>query len=485
MSDMGLSIAASGLAADTAELDTASNNLSNIDTPGYAAESVNLTPEAAAGPLGVGQGVIVGSVSALTDAVYEAGNVAAEGVQGAANQANQVMTSIESIFPEPSTTGIAAQLSTFWSDLSTLAANANQVGSEQAVVGAAQALATSISGSSTQLRQLASSLQSAVGSGAGDGGTLAQANSLLTQVAQLNAGIVAGTAGGQDVNALSDESRSAVNQLATLLGVSASTAANGSVSVYLNGVQLVAGDVVQNLSTTGSAGTADLAITTSNGVAVEAGGSIGANLTAVDTTVPGYQSQLNDVADSLATSLNTLQANGMAANGDPGSAIAGTWAGTVLPNIFVNNGSTTTYTPSPADPNSAATIAVSPTLLAAPGLIATAAAPGPTNSNVIGTGTLDGSNAQAMAALASSSTGTGVLYQSMIGALGTQAADATTASTTATNLATTASNNLASISGVNENNEEVAVLAAQNAFQASSQVVSAITSCFQALLEAV
>ena len=104
---------------------------------------------------------------------------------------------------------------------------------------------------------------------------------------------------------------------------------------------------------------------------------------------------------------------------------------------------------------------------------------------MIGTPTLDGSNAQAMAALASSATGTDVLYQSMIGSVGTQAADATTAATTATNLASTASNNLSSISGVNENNEEVDVLAAQNAFQASSQVVSAITSCFQSLLQAV
>ena len=324
MSNMGLSIAASGLAADTAELDTASNNLSNIDTPGYAAEQVELTPEAAAGPLGVGQGVVVGSVSELTDAVYEASNVAAEGVQGAATQTSQVMSSVESIFPEPSSTGIASQLSTLWSDLSTLATNANQVGAEQAVVGAAESVATSISGSSSQLSQLAASLQSEVGTGAADGGTLATANSLMTEVAQLNARIVAGSAGGQDVNALSDESRSAVNQLASLLGVNASTAASGSVSVYLNGVQLVAGDVAQTLSTTGSAATANLAVVTANGVTVETGGSIGANLTAVNTTIPGFQSQLNSVADSLATGLNTLQANGMAANGDPGSAIA--WA---------------------------------------------------------------------------------------------------------------------------------------------------------------
>ena len=346
MSDFGLSIAASGLNADSAELDTASNNLSNINTPGYAQEVVNLAPEAAAGPLQAGRGVTVASVSELTDAVYESANVAAEGVQGAANTTNQVLASIETAFPEPSSDGLSAQLSTFWSDLSTLAANPNQAGAQQTVAADASGLAQALNNTSTQLSDLAASLQSEVGTGSGTSGTLAQANGLLSQVAQLNQGIVAGDSAGQNVNALSDERRSAVDQLAGLLGISTSTAPDGALTIYSGGVQLVSGNVAQTLVSTGSAATANLGVATSSGVALQPGGSIGASLTAVNTTLPGYQSQLSAVANALAGNLNTLQANGMAANGDPGAAIAGGFTGTVLPNVFVDQGSASTYTPS-------------------------------------------------------------------------------------------------------------------------------------------
>jgi flagellar hook-associated protein 1 len=482
VSDFGLSIAASGLNADSAELDTASNNLSNINTPGYAQEVVNLAPEAAAGPLEAGRGVSVASVSELTDAVYESANVAAEGVQGAATATNQVLSSTETAFPEPSSDGLSAQLSTFWTDLSTLAANPNQAGAEQTVAADAGGLAEALNSTSTQLSNLADSLQSEIGTGTGNSGTLGQVNGLLSQVAQLNQGIVAGDSAGQNVNALNDERRAAVDQLAGLLGISTSTASDGALTIDSGGVQLVSGDVAQTLVSTGSAATADLGVATSSGVALQPGGSIGASLTAVNTTLPGYQSQLSAVANALAGSLNTLQANGMAANGDPGSAIAGTWTGTVLPNIFVDQGSASTYTPSS---NSAATIAVSSAYLADPSLIATAAAPGPGNSNVIGMATLDSSNAQAMAALAGSTTGPDALYQSLIGTLGTQAANASGTSTAASNLATTTSSNLASISGVNQNQQEVDILSAQNAFQAASQAINAINQSFQSLLQAV
>ena len=172
MSDIGLSIAGSGLAADAAEIDTISNNLSNINTPGYAAEQVNLSPEAANGPYGAGQGVLIGSITNLTDAVFSAANVAAQGTSSGANQFSQMMTSIESIFPEPSSNGIASQLTSLWSAISTLASNPNQVGAQQAAVSAAQSVASSISSSFAQLSQLSSSLQSQVGTGTNDGGLL-------------------------------------------------------------------------------------------------------------------------------------------------------------------------------------------------------------------------------------------------------------------------------------------------------------------------
>ena len=153
----------------------------------------------------------------------------------------------------------------------------------------------------------------------------------------------------------------------------------------------------------------------------------------------------------------------------------------MLPDIFVTTGSST-YTPGG---NSAATIAVSAAYAADPSLIATAAAPGAGNANVIGTATLDGTNAQTMAALASATDGPDAIYRGLIGNLGSDAANATTAASTATNLASTAAANVAAASGVNQNQEEIDVLSAQNAFQAASKAISAVTASFQSLLQAV
>ena len=111
---------------------------------------------------------------------------------------------------------------------------------------------------------------------------------------------------------------------------------------------------------------------------------------------------------------------------------------------------------------------------------------GPSNSNVIGTATLDSTQRagdggaggldgwprHALPVAHRHARHRGIRTQS-----GT--------STAASNLATTASSNLASISGVNQNQQEVDILSAQNAFQAASQAINAINQSFQSLLQAV
>ena len=302
-------------------------------------------------------------------------------------------------------------------------------------------------------------------------------------MAQLNQGIVAGDSAGQNVNALSDERRSAVDQLAGLLGISTSTAPSGALTINSGGVQLVSGNVAETLMSTGSAATENLGIATSSGIALQPSGSIGADLTAVNTTLPGYQAQLSAVANALAGNLNTLQANGMDANGDPGSAIAGGYTGTVLPNIFVDQGSASTYTPSAM---SAATIAVSSAYLADPSLIATAAAPGPGNS-------------QRHRHSRHSTARTRRRWRRWRArrpapTRSTSRSSARSARRHPTRRAPRPPHrtwpprrpsNLASISGVNQNQQEVDILSAQNAFQAASQAIDAINQSFQSLLQAV
>ena len=257
MSDFGLSIAASGLMADSAELDTASNNLSNINTPGYAGSRQSVA-RGGSGPA-ASRARRRGGLRLVADRRrLRSGERGGSRCAGAAGTTNQVMTSIESIFPEPSGNGLSAQLSTFWTDLSTLAANPNQAGAQQTVAADANGLAGALNTTSSQLSQLAASLQAEVGTGSGDSGTLAQVNGLLSQVAQLNQGIVAGDAAGQNVNALGDERRSAVGQLAGFLGITTSTAPDGALTVNSGGVQLVSGNVAQTLVSTGSAATGNL-----------------------------------------------------------------------------------------------------------------------------------------------------------------------------------------------------------------------------------
>lgn len=476
MSFLGLDIASSGVAADEAVLNTTAENLANIQTPGYAQERVQLLPQTQASASGVGEGVLVGAVSQQSSALYEEMNLVAQANASAANETQTIQQAAQSAFPEPGPNGLSAQLSQTWTDLSALATTPNSTSAAASVVQDLTTVANTLNGTFSQLQSTATQLGVDLTGSSGSAGLLAQANQLIGQIGKLNVSIVAGNAGGLDTNSLIDERRAAVAKLAGMLGVRTSENADGSLNVSSGGISLVSGGTTTTLVTSGSAATGNLTVGTSAGDTLAAGGQIGAILTGVNSTIPGYLGQLSSVADSLASNFNTLQSGGVSANGTPGptSAAAAGWTGATLPPIFVDGGSSTGYTPGGS---SAATISVSPALLNNPSLLATAS-----GSSTAGQSTIDATTVQAMAALGSAANGPDTVYGQLVGQVGSDTQTANAQATTASSLATAASANLSSVEGVATNQETVTMLAAQQAFQATAQVINAMDTAFNSLL---
>jgi flagellar hook-associated protein 1 FlgK len=479
VSDVGLNAAVSGILADQAELDTTAENLSNAQTQGYAAERVSLDALSPASPNGVGQGVLIGAVTQKTSPLYEQLNLIAQGALGAANETAAVATAAQQAFPEPSSSGLQSQLSQLWTDLSALASSPANGAASTSVIEDLSGVATTLNSMYSTLTTTANQLGlELTGSGAGSG-LLGQANRLISEVAQLNVGIVAGNSGGLDTNALQDKQRNALAELAGLIGIRTTTESSGAVDVYAASISLVQGSTATSLALNGSVAASNLSLETANGVSVSAGGQIGALLNGITTTIPSYLGQLSDIADSLASSFNTLQAGGVSTNGTPGPAspAASGWLGPTLPSVFVNNGSPSTYTPGAT---AAATIALNPSLLAAPSLLATAG-----GNATAGISTIDPATIQQMAALGQQAGGPNDLYQSLIGTVGTKAQAAQSDQTNAKSVASSTAADLANAEGVNSDQETINMLSAQRDYQAMAQVINAMNQSLQALLQAV
>ncbi|HYA68896.1 MAG TPA: flagellar basal body protein, partial [Acidimicrobiales bacterium] len=154
MGDLGLSIAASGLDAQQAVMNTISQNLANASTTGYVSENANLTTLPGGDALGIGGGARVDSVTQANDGLLQANAAQTTGALAQATALQQVLSSAQGIFPEPGSNGISAQLSSFWQAWDTLAQDpSNPAGSTQ-VVNLAHNLTTALSQASGQLTQL-------------------------------------------------------------------------------------------------------------------------------------------------------------------------------------------------------------------------------------------------------------------------------------------------------------------------------------------
>jgi flagellar hook-associated protein 1 FlgK len=211
------------------------------------------------------------------------------------------------------------------------------------------------------------------------------------------------------------------------------------VDVDLGGVALVSGTTAATMSVDSSY---NVSI---DGAAVTlASGSAAADLQTLTTDIPAYQAQLDSVAFTLATQVNNAQAAGYDLNGNAGAPM---FSGTT-----------------------AATIAVAMT---DPAQIAASGTPG---------GNLDGSNAASIAQFGSASNGADAAYSVLVGNIGAASALAQQKQSTQDAITTSVDALRSSVSGVSYDEEVSNMVTYQQAFQASSRVLTTIDSMLDTLI---
>jgi flagellar hook-associated protein 1 FlgK len=313
--DIARIIAFGGISATELQIAVASSNIANADTPGYTQKTANQESLVTGG---MGTGVSITGITSNVNKLLLKSLIGATSDLGSASTVNDYMTQLQQLFgndtsnADGSTTGtsIANSLASLESALSSLANNPSSVALQSAVVSAVGEVAS-------QLRETSSSIQGLRANANQDISTSVDSvNSDLKQIVDLNAEIKQGAASGQSTADLEDQRNSALQDLSSYMNVSYYTTSSGDLQVFTQSGQALVDSVVHPLSYTKasnvSASTTFSPITV-NGIDVTSqitSGKIGGLLTMRDKVLPAAQSQLDELAQQLKSSLNQVSNQG-------------------------------------------------------------------------------------------------------------------------------------------------------------------------------
>ena len=468
-----LNTAASGLYAAQRGIDVTGQNVSNVNTTGYSRQRVDLqsvgastVPALWSTSSGVGGGVNSDSVTRIRDSFLEGRAQTEHGNSAQLTAEDAAYTQVQQAFGEPGTTGISAQLTDTWSawgDVHSSPGSATDTAARSALLTTTQTLvdglhtaSAALSSQWDQARTNASALVDDV-------------NSAVGTIADLNQAIVRGTQSGTPVNELSDKRDALVMQLAEQIGATSSPGEAGAVSVSVGGLTLVSGSTTTKIALAGPTSMSGLSSTSTSpttgtarivsavtSATVSVGGTAAGDLTAMNTIIPGYRSQLDGVAQSIATQVNAQQAEGYDVAGAAGTDMFTSATGTIT----------------------AASITLAFT---DPGKVAASSV----GLDSAGKPQVNGGNADAMAQLGTATTSPDSTYRAMITQLGVQAASVSRSLDIQTTVTSQVDDDRESVSGVDIDEEMTNMLSYQHAYAAAGKLISAINDDLDVLMNMV
>jgi flagellar hook-associated protein 1 len=328
------SIAFSGLSAAQVQISVASSNIANADTAGYTEKIAN---QASSVTAGVGTGVVVTGIASTVDKLLLKSLVGATSDLGSADTINSYVAELAQLYgstgsSDGSTAGtsLANTLASFESALSSLASSPSSASLQSNAVSALDDVATQLRETSSSIQNLRANADQDISSSVDD------VNNDIQQIADLNAQIRQDAAAGQSTADLEDQRNTALQDIASQMNVSYYTASNGDLQVYSSSGQALVDSTAHTLSYTpaadvtasttyGSGSSSGFSAITVNGVDITSqitSGKIGALITLRDQTLPAAQSQLDQLAQQLASSINEVSNAGTSV--PPPTSLTGT-----------------------------------------------------------------------------------------------------------------------------------------------------------------
>lgn len=455
----GLSTALTALYADRQALETAGNNIANVNTEGYSRQRVelqslggNLSPSFWAQSSRVGYGVSIQDITRIRDAFLESRGLQEHSTLGEMKRTQNVMQSMELSFGEPSDNGLQAQLAEYWAVWDDVANKPDDLAARSQVVEQGNTLASYFSQTAISIRNMKQSTTDGLKS------NISSLNTMAQSVADLNRAIQSAVNSGSSPNALFDQRDAIVNKMADLAGVRVEPTASGSIAVMIGGIAIVRDDRANRLQVDESGAnivlrwdTDNNAATTTDGFPADLkGGDTGALMTALNVTIPKYLNLLNNVAADLISTVNTQHQLGIDQNGDPGIAF---FTGT-----------------------DAFTIGVSATLAADTRLVAAGASGG---------GPVDGENARLLANFAELQGGPDAEYRRLADIMGVEAQRANRQLAIQSEITNAVDASRQAASGVNLDEEMTNMVRFQKSYSAAAKYLTVMDEVLETLINIV
>ncbi len=234
-----LSIAKESLLTHQLSVQVASNNVANVDTPGYTRQSLELSTNLAtpikAGMLG--GGVLGTEILRKYDQFMVDRLINQQSLLGNLQAQQESMRLVETVFNEAPGLAVNDLMNQFWANWQALSDNPELPAARQAVVQSAQLVVDQLHSMSAEMAQtkfdIGVSLDTAI----------EDVNSIVSQLATLNVQIAGQESGGHQANDLRDRRDLLLKDLSELVSISSFEDKNGATTVLLaDGHTLVAGN---------------------------------------------------------------------------------------------------------------------------------------------------------------------------------------------------------------------------------------------------